>query len=317
MTESISVVMLAGTIRPSPLRAALDVPALCLPMGARGALLDTWLEALTALPVRDVTIVLNSQSDVEAVGAIARAGGHPGRITGSIRPVAEPAAWRGAAGLLRDMTEHVETDGTILVVEAAGLPPRTLAPIAAAMGGPDAGIVGVCGDDQPAGVYAFTRHAIEQIPRVGYYDLKEQLLPNLYGEGEATVRAAVLGERVLKIHDRAAYLDAVAVTLAASNGGAARVSSRASVSGSAIVQGACIIESGAVIEDGAVVHDSVVLAGATIGGGAIVSRSVIGPLTNVAPRRRVMREIAATTRQPAPQAPRRSVRRTGREARTP
>ena len=154
----------------------------------------------------------------------------------------------------------------------------------------------MCGLDQPAGVYAFRRSAIEHIPAVGYYDMKEQFLPALRAGG-SRVRALDLGDgpRIL-IRDRVTYLEAVQETMGGADDDGHRITPGASVSGSSIVEGACIIASAAVIEGGAVVHDSVVLAGATVGGGAIVSRSVVGPLVEVAPRAQVLRKVVVNGR---------------------
>src|SRR5437763_15495 len=70
MQRPLTVVMLAGRIRPSPLRAALDVPVLCLPVSTRGSLLDAWLAALAPLPnLNDVYVVVNSAAEAEAVNA--------------------------------------------------------------------------------------------------------------------------------------------------------------------------------------------------------------------------------------------------------
>jgi NDP-sugar pyrophosphorylase family protein len=179
------------------------------------------------------------------------------------------------------------------------------------------GVVGVSGNDEPAGVYVFIRRMLDYVPRIGYFDLKEQFLPALAKDGVA-VAPVWLGERMIRLRDRASYLAAVRRSL---QGGddpkrARRVSPRASVSGSAMLDGFCVVEDGAVIEDGAVVHDTVVLNGATVGGGAVVSRSIVGPLAAVAPRRRVVREIVfdAAARRRQSMRPRTTSQAQGRRA---
>ena len=167
---------LAGTIRPSALRAKLDIPLLCLPMGQTGTLLDTWQAALADLgPETGVTVVLNTGRDVEAVE---RAGGDR---WSALRSISEPAAWRGVGGLLRDVTDGLDPDTMVVAIEANGLPPARLDLLPGALDASVDGIVGVCGVDQPAGIYAFRRGIIERIPDVGYYDMKEQFLPALPG----------------------------------------------------------------------------------------------------------------------------------------
>jgi hypothetical protein len=295
MDRPLTAVLLAGTLRPSPLREALDVPALCLPVGREGTVLDAWLRVLAGIDgLCEVQIVVNTEHDVEAVeachqrGRRSRAFGECGRVRG----IAEPASWRGAGGILRDVTGTVDEEATVIVVEANALPPPSLAPLCEAWRDDFAGVVGVCGADEPAGVYAFARKTFSAVPPIGYFDLKEQLLPALAADGIA-VGTARVGTGLLRLFDRGEYLSAVRRSLCSGgeSSGSIRLSPQASVSGSSIFDGCCIIEDGVLIEDGAVVHDSVVLSGATIRGGAIVSQSIIGPLATITARREVIRSI--------------------------
>jgi hypothetical protein len=298
MNGSLSAIILAGRIRPSPWREALDVHVLCLPVGLRGSLMDAWLEALGKLGgIGDVQVVVNTPEDVESVTATA--GMHHRQSVNGLSPrvLAEPAAWRGAAGILRDVTSQLADDDLVLVCEGKLLPPPSLSPILEAFHehGPDvAGVVGVCGKDEPAGVYVFTRKAIGLIPHIGYFDMKEQFLPALRREGHRIVTAR-LGDAVWRLRDLESYLATVRQSLSGTDVARSfvRASDRASISGSAVLDGFCVIEPGAVVEDGAVVHDSVVLWGATIGGGAVVSRSVVGPLATIEPRSRLVRSFVA------------------------
>ncbi len=312
-----TAVILAGRLRESPLRESLNVHVLCLPVGHSGTLLDAWLIALRSVPnLARVRVVVNSEEEAAAVRSALPREHRSSEARPSVEVIPEPAAWRGAGGIVRDVTEGLPDDAIILVCEGKRLPPPSLDPLLRAMLGADAsspgmgtqremrapvGAVGVCGVDEPAGMYAFTRRVIKSTPRVGYVDLKEQLLPSLARAGERVVTAH-LADDVPHLRDLESYLETVRHSLGnghaaspAFTGGksAMRVSSRASVSGSAILDGFCIIEPGAVVEDGAVVHDSVILWGATIGGGAVVSRSVVGPLTGVEPRARLVRTVAA------------------------
>lgn len=290
-----TVVMLAGTLRPSPLREAINVPVLCLPLGPDRTLLDAWIRVLAAVDaVGDVRVVGNNERDVERFQqAIAMS---EVEHSGEVRTAAETTSWRGAGGILFDVTGDVPPETTIIAIEANVLPPFDLHPLLEAMNPPTVGVVGVCGVDEPAGVYAFRRETFEHVPKVGYFDLKEQFLPKL-AEEKAEVRTARLGDARIRLRDREGYLAATVRRFAQHGNGTLSVARDASVSGSAILYGACVIESGAVIEDGAVVHDSVVLRGATIGGGAVVSESVVGPLASVLPRSRHLRDIVAPGRR--------------------
>ena len=49
MDRQVIAVLLAGTLRPTPLREALGQPVLCVPSGRSGTLLDAWFDVLRKL----------------------------------------------------------------------------------------------------------------------------------------------------------------------------------------------------------------------------------------------------------------------------
>src|SRR5690606_10513406 len=122
---------------------------------------------------------VNNAADVELVTATLGLDNEIMSQRTLVRIVAEPAAWRGAAGILRDVIDSVPEDGLVLVCEGKRLPPATFAPLLEAFWSAEehAGVVGVCGVDEPAGVYLFDRQILSLIPRIGYVDMKEQFLP--------------------------------------------------------------------------------------------------------------------------------------------
>ncbi len=165
-------------------------------------------------------------------------------------------------------------------------PPPTLNPLVDAFTDHCDGVVGLVGEDQPAGVYMFCQHALQQAAAIGYCDLKEQLIPALSQDG-AKITTAPLGEVAYAIRDRAEYLGAVRASLEPDK----RIAASAAVSDSALLEGFCVIEPGALIGDGAVVHDSVVLSHAVVGGGAVVSGSIVGASVAIATRCQIVQQI--------------------------
>ena len=290
MDRPFTAVLLAGTLRPTPLRQALDIPALCLPVGGAGTLLEAWRRRLGEIGVGAVRIAVNSDHD--AVTVMNGAGPIADPPGDGIRAVAEPSAWRGAGGILRDVAGDAPEGVPVLAAEANALPPEDLGPLVEAMSGWPAGVVGTYVDDQPAGVYLFSRELLGRIPPIGYHDLKEQFLPMLASGGVEIGAARIPGEPT-SLRDCAGYLAAVRLGLggAGDDPRCCRVSAGAKVSTSAVVEDGCIVEAEAVIEDGAVVHQSVVLRGAVVQRGAVVSRSVVGPGARVTVDRRVIRDV--------------------------
>jgi carbonic anhydrase/acetyltransferase-like protein (isoleucine patch superfamily) len=288
-------VILAGSLRPSPLRHALDVPELCLPVTPDRVLLEAWRLALeTVGPLTRVVVVVRDETDVRSVTAVVR--GAVGLPWCEI--VTEPAAWRGTSGVVRDLTgdlvDDPADDKVVIVAEAAVLPPGDLSPLVHTLRPGDAGVVGVGSDDEPAGVFALTGAAVGLAPEKGYHDIKEQLLPALH-EASMPVRSVPVTERVCRIRDRSSYLAAVAqlrhAVPDANEPDPRTITPQTSVARSAVVDGDSLVEPGVIVEEDAVIHDSVVLSGATIGAGAVVTRSVVAPMSVIRPGARVVREM--------------------------
>ena len=281
MNQLFSAVILAGGLRPSTLRAQLGISTLCLPVTADEKLLDAWLRSLARTGVCEfVRIVVTDDADAEQISDQLEEAGTGRQEQVVVEVVTEPVAWRGTAGIVRDVSEDLPDEQVVLVAEGACLPPASLDCLLDALEPDTVATVGIGRGEEPAGAYAFRREALEQVPKVGFFDIKEQLLPALYDHNQGA-ESVVVTDSVLRIRDRASYLQAV---FSASGGrppesGAIHCSASASVSSSALLTGVCVIGAGVIVDDKAVVHNSVVLDDAVIGGGAIISRSIIG--TNV------------------------------------
>ncbi|UCD76706.1 MAG: hypothetical protein JSV91_07220, partial [Phycisphaerales bacterium] len=130
MIRPLRTIMLAGTLRPSPLREELDLHDLCLPVGREGTLLDAWLGAFrTVEGLDDVLVVVNTERDVEMLDRITGAGRSRHGDQLAVRTTVEPAAWRGVGGILRDVTEDLNDEAIVIAVEAHALPAPTLQPM--------------------------------------------------------------------------------------------------------------------------------------------------------------------------------------------
>jgi len=290
MSQSAVVIMLAGGLRPTPLQQQLGVPPLRLPLGRDGTLLDWWIRAIESTGVcREIRIVVNNDRDYDIVSQCDTSGP-------KVSVLLESASWRGPGGIVRDTSDDLRPDELVLVVEASCLPPKSLEPLLDALADGAMAVVGAGADDEPAGVFGFARTAIEQIPEVGFYDLKEQLFPALCDQGNPA-RLVRLGGRVRRIRDRTTYFRAVRASLAGGANGddGPRSSPKATISPEARILGCSIIEEGVVVERGAVVHDSVLMVGAVVQRGAIVSQCILGPGAKVLSAQRVVDGILTST----------------------
>jgi hypothetical protein len=271
--SDLSIIMLAGSLRPSPLRAELNEPVLRLPMRAEYRILDAWLDSLAKVdPGAEFRIVVNDLADIDTLNSLL-AGPCRERARGrKIGVVAEPRAWRGTAGLVRDLVDKLPDNARVAVLEAGCLPLVDLSDALQALEDEMCGLIVAGKDREPAGISIFRRSALDRVSAVGYSDMKEQLIPALHQRG---MRIGLLEKAasVQRIRDRRSYLHAIA-TLDVPAGAEEMVNG--TIDPSARLLGRCVVERGAVIEAGAVVHESVLLRGARVEEGAMASRCVLG-----------------------------------------
>ncbi len=238
MGQSAIVLMLAGGLRPAPLQQELGVPPLRLPLGREGTLLDWWIRTIDSTGrCREIRIVVNNGNDANFARRLDHRGDAP-RPGAGVSIVTQPAAWRGAGGVLRDLSSDVSAGDCVVAVEASCLPPPSLEPVLDALADGATAVVGASSDNEPAGVYGFHRSVIEAIPAIGYYDLKEQLFPALHKHGHPA-RLVRIADRVKRIRDRPTYLRAVQASLedGANGDGRLRCSPLARVSPEARIMG--------------------------------------------------------------------------------
>ena len=277
MKESFDAIILAGGLRKSPLHDELGMHELCLPLDDGRTLLAAWLETLGASGgCKDAAIVVSDAEDAQEIQRHLDESADFRHDLPHVQVIVERGRWRGTAGVLRDVADGMVGSEILVAVEAACLPPSSLTPLLASIATGSEGVVGVGSHFDPAGVYGFRRSAMKHVPSVGYFDLKEQLLPEMYTRN-ASVHAVCVTETVIRLRDREGYLQAISWLVGSEDNGESRhCSSVTTIAPSVRLVGTCLIDSNAKLEDGVIVRDSVVLDGAVVGIGAVVNRSVIG-----------------------------------------
>ena len=146
-------------------------------------------------------------------------------------------------------------------------------------------ILGISELDRHCGCMLIRRSAFEHVPDLGFFDLKEQLLPVIRESG-GRIGGEVIATRALRISDQSSWLQ----ILAAWNARRSSKDGPGSASGerpkpSLIMPGArtegaeiigSIILNGAVVEPGAVVARSVIASGVRIPAGTVVTDMLLG-----------------------------------------
>lgn len=287
-------IILAGGLRRSPLNAGLAMPALCVPLGDR-TLLEMWLERIAeTAAAASVRVVVSEATDREAVARLIELVEH--RFDFALHVQVERARWRGTGGVVRDLGAEFGND--FVLVEGATLPPESIRPVLAAMAEGRA-VVGVDGSLVPAGVFGIPRGSLQKIPEVGFFDVKEQLLPMLYRDGRPA-RVARITPETHRLWDLASYLDAIRtfVDEAGYRADSARIDP------SARIAGTCFIGCNVVVEAGAIVRDSVLTDGVVVEADAIVARSVLGPGARTAAAETIVDEMRSSIDLTAEMRPR-------------
>jgi exosortase len=196
----------------------------------------------------------------------------------------------GTAGCLRDAVGSDPGDLVLLFSGSMASPPSIRNMIQAHQdSGAELTMVfnprpsGAPGHGSPAEIYLCKPDVLSLIPRGGYSDIKEGLIPSILSS-DGTVRPLVLAKDVGNFHDHKGYLKATAVHLVdradgryngAANG-CVEVAPEASVHPSAKVYGPVMISDRAQVrEDAVVVGPAVIGRGAVVGRGSSVVRSVL------------------------------------------
>ena len=290
-------IMLAGEANPTPLRAALDGPTLCLPLAWDCTLLDLWQEACAQIGVKELRIVVHDEDDVRPLEYALQMCDHQKTRVSSTQIIVEPESIRDSTRTVDRLTEDLDPEDFFLVINAHCLPPVSMSPILSATGNSVLGVIGVDLENDPSGIVAFRRSSFD-------IDLHEGILDNtdpnqvVMSKNNDRFIVVELETKTRRLNDRPSYLDAVQDLQKQARGESPEYRNDSSVfiSDTAAIEGACVIEPGVVIEDNVIIYDSVVLAGATICCGAVVTRSIIGRHALIERDDKILRRIEPSDR---------------------
>jgi len=223
---------------------------------------------------------------------------------------------RGAAGCVRDAGIKTDAD-TFVVADGTSVPVVDLGELLEAHQTAGAAVTVVVGADaagrlRPSGVYVFDRRSFDFIPEDGFQDIKEKLIPRLYGAGEhvSTHMARAVAPRVVdtdtylalnewavarvsrdpdpadgfRVSGEAVVHGSAAVDASARLLGPVLLGARVSVHAGATIVGPVSIGPGTTVGRGAVVSRSVVWSGCVVGEGAFVDRCMLADGAAIEPR---------------------------------
>lgn len=263
-----ALVLLGGSVRPTPLTTRTGRSILDLPVDDSGSILNHWVHhaselsagaGLADLPVR----VLVNHGSLDPMSMAGKNYTH-------LRVERDFAEYRGTGGVLGDLAKDYGDQDLILVANAAQLLMEGLYPLAQALE-ESGGQVSLMAhqDGTPSGLMLITCGALRLIPRSGFVDMKEQALPGIAAQYDVTVvnRGRPTG---LPIRSLAEYIAALR-QYHRRRAGKPPISDPLAEEWRPTFS---IVEEGAVVDGMARVHDSVVLKGARVEPGAVLVRSV-------------------------------------------
>jgi N-acetylglucosaminyldiphosphoundecaprenol N-acetyl-beta-D-mannosaminyltransferase len=266
-----ALVLLGGSVRPSPLVTATGRSILDLPLNADGTLLNSWLAqaeevsrmaGLERLPVR----VLVNQASSEPRSA-------DERYFGKFRVERDLSEYRGTGGVLRDVAADYADDDLVLVANAAQVLLDPLPSLTAALLQKGGDVMLIAHEDgTPSGVMLVSCKAMRLIASAGFVDMKEQALPQIALGFDVQVlsrrRPTGLPVRTLEDYVRSLRLHH-------------RRRDGKPIVGDPLAEdftpAFSLVEKEATVDGTSRIHDSVVLAGATVEAGAALVRCVVCP----------------------------------------
>ena len=310
---AIKAVILAGQGDFGRCPLTTSVPTALWPVAGK-AVLQRLLDSLAEQEIAEVVVCSNGQSSMPAESARVPLLSCQSKKAGPMRvEFRDETLPVGTAGAIRDAARGDKESLFFIFPAAIVCPPKIEVLLSAHRRGESDLTVMFnpgCGSDQavgdPCGIYVCNGNVLEHIPKAGYFDIKEGLIPKMLRAGK-TVHAAVLPNHAGNFRDWREYLNAIGDCLqkgalpetdlkncerkGSQNvwiGANAGVHPAARICGPAIIMDGVCISEGAVIlgptvlgsdvsvGKDAVVVGSVVWDGARLGTNCLVQRCLIG-----------------------------------------
>jgi hypothetical protein len=270
----VSAIILVGGSGPSLLRSQFGMPVCLLPTPTAPSMVAAWVELVMQLDhVTDITVVTGRPEDLPKIDE--QLGSIPSFLSYPLEVTTDKNEHRGTAGTLRDTILERDNMNDLLVIEGTTIPPNNIQVVAEA-DIDEEGIDGVMiktPRSEPAGMIILKRKVLQLIPKVGFFDLKEQLLPKVLSDGNRILVRQIDDQlrRITRVED---YLNHIAEFPRPKMGGGALspwVHETAQIDPTAIITSSVLIDKGVQVGPGAITRSIVkpnaqILAGTRLDG---------------------------------------------------
>ncbi len=281
---AVAVLMLGGGIRPSPLGFAAGGSVLDLHVAPDTTLLQMWRDRWRH--------ALGNGALIRCL--VAQGAAPPRSAPEGVVVEIDRRDYCGPAGAVRDAVELMD-DGTLLAVHEGAS--HSGCDVGEALRthidrGADASVC-MNADGSPAGMYFCRAEHFREVSRVGFTDLKEQLLPRLRSRGVQIGVIELPGAGITALRQRAAFLGAAIGPGAAVFAPASRLEPTI-VGAGGDGRATSVVSAAATIASSARIVQSVIMPSVRVDEGAVVVRSLVCSGAALRPGARIVDAVVTT-----------------------
>jgi NDP-sugar pyrophosphorylase family protein len=289
--NAVSAIILVGGPGNSQLRSIVGMPVCMLPVPGYPSLIAAWLDLISKIDVVSNTSILTGNEEDSAMINRAAAEWRSEHI-GAVSSLPDRDEHRGTAGTLRDFLGEYPSQNDLLVIEGTTTPPET----PQVLFDPNfeheevAGVLGSTSVSEPAGMVLLKRKVIDLVPEIGFFDLKEQLLPRIL-ERSDTILVRTITNKSIRLSSARNYLEGIqelGKRLTPDRPAGPWIHEDATVHPEATLGENVLIAKGAIVDPGAVLEDAILLPDAHVGTEALVIRSIVRTGARVPPGTRLI-----------------------------
>lgn len=290
--NQINAVILVGGPGQSSLREIAGHPVSLLPIPGASHFLFAWLETLSKVDaISKVDVLTGRPEDLRVLTAATAQ--WDAKHLGQTGVYADHENHRGTAGAVKDFMGSLEYTGDLLVIEGNRVPPHN----PNLLFHPDydredvIGSLGRTAEYGPSGLILMKRRMLDLVPEIGFFDLKEQLIPRALERGERIIVREIGGEGH-RLSDADSYkvcVKQMGRRLGVKDAAGPWISDESEVHPKALVGKGTLVANAARIEENVVTENSVILDGVVIGRDSLVVDSIIKRGSNIPPDTKVIR----------------------------
>ena len=290
--NQVNAVILVGGPGQSSLREIAGHPVSLLPIPGEPHFLYAWLKVLLQVDaVTKVDVLTGRQEDTRML-ATATANWDKTHL-GQTGVYADHENHRGTAGALKDFMNSLDKKSDLLVIEGNRIPPLNPNPIFDVSYDRNdvIGSLGRTKEYGPSGLFLMKNRMLDLIPEIGFFDLKEQLIPRALERGERIIVQEVSGMGS-RLSDMKSYLECVqemGKEQGGPGGSGPWVDPEADVDPDANLGPGTLVDGRSRIGRNVVTKNSVILGGSVIAEDSLIVDSIIKADSNIPRGTKVIR----------------------------